>query len=66
MSDNSQPVELRGTPRVCKQLDCSPVTLWRRVHDPDLNFQKPIKISGRNYFRADQIDAWIEEQAEVA
>ncbi len=66
MSDTSQSVELRGTPRVCRQLDCSQVTLWRRVRHPDLNFPKPIKISGRNYFRGDEIDAWIEAQAEAA
>ena len=66
MLDNSQPVELRGTQQVCKQLDCSPVTLWRRVRDPRLNFPQPITISRRNYYRGHEIDAWIEEQAEAA
>ncbi len=63
MPETSQPVELRAALRVCKQLDCSLVTIWRRVHDPSLNFPQPVKICGRNYFRADEIDAWIEAQA---
>ncbi len=62
MPETSQPVELRAALRVCKQLDCSLVTIWRRVHDPSLNFPQPVKICGRNYFRADEIDAWIEAQ----
>ncbi len=60
----SESPTLRSGPRVCEQLDCSGVTLWRRIKNPDLNFPQPLKISGRLYFRSDEIDAWIEAQAE--
>jgi predicted DNA-binding transcriptional regulator AlpA len=63
MSENSLSPSLRSAPRVCEQLDCSGVTLWRRIKNPDLGFPQPLKISGRLYFRADEIDAWIEAQA---
>ena len=67
MASNPNSCELRSAATVRQQLGkISNVTLWRWVLDPDLSFPKPIKISGRNYFRADQIDAWIEEQAEAA
>ena len=67
MASSSNSCELRSAATVRQQLGkISNVTLWRWVRDPDLSFPKPIKISGRNYFRADQIDAWIEEQAEAA
>ena len=67
MPPNPNSCELRSAATVRQQLGkISNVTLWRWVRDPDLSFPKPIKISGRNYFRADQIDAWIEEQAEAA
>ena len=58
-------VELRTARMVRGQLgDISDVTLWRRIKNPDLNFPKPTRISGRLYFRSDEIDAWIELQAE--
>jgi predicted DNA-binding transcriptional regulator AlpA len=53
---------LRSATTVCNQLDCSAITLWRRLRNPDLKFPQPLKISGRLYFRADEIDAWIEAQ----
>lgn len=66
MADNSPSPTLRSAPRVCEQLDCSGVTLWRRIKNPVLKFPQPLKISGRLYFRADEIDAWIEAQAAAA
>ena len=66
MSETSA-VELRSARDVRRQVGgISEVTLWRRVRDPNLNFPKPVKISGRLYFRGDQIDAWISEQMEAA
>ena len=67
MASNPNSCELRSAATVRQQLGkISNVTLWRWVRDPGLNFPKPIKISRRNYFRADEIDAWIEAQAEAA
>ena len=67
MSTDSNPCELRNASSVCKQLgNISNVTLWRRINNPELDFPPPIKISGRLYFRAHEIDAWVEAQAEGA
>ena len=63
-SDN---VGLRSATQVRQQLGgISDVTLWRRINNPELDFPKPIKISGRLYFRVSDIDAWVEAQAEAA
>ena len=63
----SENVGLRSATQVRQQLGgISDVTLWRWGRDPSLKFPQPIKISGRNYFRADEIDAWIGAQAEAA
>ena len=60
----SRNVELRTSKAVRKQLgNISEPTLWRRVRDERLDFPKPVKILGRLYFRADEINAWIEAQA---
>jgi predicted DNA-binding transcriptional regulator AlpA len=65
MSQNTNSVELRTARKVRSQLgDISDVSLWRWIRNPTLKFPKPTKISGRLYFRADEIDAWIEAQAE--
>ncbi len=64
MSQNTNSVELRTARKVRSQLgDISDVSLWRWIRNPDLNFPKPTKISGRLYFRADEIDTWIEDRA---
>ena len=56
-------IELRTAKQVCAQLGgISEVTRWRWVRDPGMKFPQPIKISGRNYFRGDEIDAWIQTQ----
>ncbi len=65
MTDLQSP-ELRTAKQVRKQLgEISEITLWRWINSPDLNFPRPIKISARNYFRSDEMDAWIEAQAGV-
>ena len=57
-------IELRTASEVRRQLGgISEVTLWRRIRDPRLNFPTPVKILGRLYFRAAEINAWIEAQA---
>ncbi len=47
--------------RVREQLGgVSEVTLWRFQRDPKLGFPTPVRINARLYFKADEIDAWIE------
>ncbi len=59
--------ELLTAKNLRKQLgEISEITLWRWINNPDLSFPRPIKISGRRYFRSDEMDAWIEAQAEAA
>lgn len=41
----------------------SDMTLWRWIHDPNVNFPKPIYIGKRRYFRQADVAAWIEAQA---
>lgn len=60
-------IELRTAKQVCQKIGgVSDVTLWRRINNPVLNFPQPIKILGRLYFQAAEIDAWITEQARKA
>ncbi len=42
----------------------SDMSLWRWLHDPALDFPKPIIISRRRYWRASKLSAWIESRAE--
>ena len=45
--------------------NCSHMHLWRLTNDPryqDLNFPKPIRINGRNYFRISAVRQWIAER----
>ena len=53
---------LRSAAHVRKQLDISPITLWRRTRDPKLGFPQPIKINGRNFFHEGEIYEWVERQ----
>lgn len=41
----------------------SDMTLWRWTHTPELNFPKPIYIGKRRYWRADELEAWIDARA---
>jgi len=40
----------------------SDMSLWRRLHDPALNFPKPLYISRRRYWREAEILEWINSQ----
>ena len=44
----------------------SDMSLWRWLHDPELNFPKPIYIARRRYWREADMAAWLDAQAEVA
>ena len=43
--------------------DISSQTLWRYCRDPELGFPKALKINGVRYWDADEIEAFIERQA---
>ncbi len=60
--DGNTLTRLHSARNVCARLDISSITLWRRVRNPELGFPQPVKISGRNYFRADDLEAWIAAQ----
>ncbi len=63
---SSTATRLRSATHVCKQLDISTVTLWRRINDQTLDFPKPLRISGRRYFLVEDIDQWLQAQRELA
>ena len=40
----------------------SDMTLWRYLHDPYLNFPKPIYIKKRRYWQETEVISWLESQ----
>lgn len=42
----------------------SDMSLWRWLSNPELGFPRPIYIANRRYFYADEIEAWLERQAD--
>jgi predicted DNA-binding transcriptional regulator AlpA len=40
----------------------SPMTIYRWVKDPGLNFPQPTYINGRKYWDENELDAWDERQ----
>lgn len=56
--------ELLTAKLVCQQVvPVSTMSLWRWVRDG--RFPAPVKMSGRNYWRRDEIDAWLAERSAV-
>jgi len=45
------------------QVPVSEMSLWRWVRDGQ--FPAPIKVAKRNYWRADEIDAWLIERSDA-
>ncbi|WP_019196488.1 helix-turn-helix transcriptional regulator [Afipia birgiae] len=41
----------------------SPMTIWRYQNDEKLGFPKPITIRNRNFWDADEIEAFISRRA---
>lgn len=54
---------LIGQPEVTRRLGVKPITIHRWRKRPDLDFPASIKIGDRVFFRADEIDAWIDARA---
>ncbi|KEP68010.1 prophage CP4-57 regulatory [Thioclava dalianensis] len=44
--------------------DVSDMTIWRWLHDAELDFPKPIYIARRRYWREAEVLAWLDAQAE--
>jgi hypothetical protein len=44
--------------KVCERYDITPITLWRWDNDPDLKFPPPIRVRGRKYRDAAELDAF--------
>ena len=42
------------------------MTLHRRMNDPDLDFPKPKKMAGMNYWLQSEIERWIAKQMAAA
>jgi predicted DNA-binding transcriptional regulator AlpA len=47
-------------PQVDRRYGISPMR-WRWMHDPRLNFPRPIKIRQRTYWRVSDLIEWEEE-----
>jgi predicted DNA-binding transcriptional regulator AlpA len=41
----------------------SDMSLWRWLHDPELDFPRPVYIGRRRYFREAELAAWIKARA---
>jgi predicted DNA-binding transcriptional regulator AlpA len=44
----------------------SDMTLWRYLHDPYLNFPKPIYIKKRRYWQETEVISWLESQKQTS
>lgn len=60
MSDAPE-LELLPTAEVKRRVPMSDATLWRWVKAGA--FPKPLRIVGKNFWRGDEIAAWIERQS---
>jgi hypothetical protein len=47
---------LVADPQVCRELDITPMSLWRWTRDPELNFPPPIQIRKRNFRSRRQLE----------
>lgn len=58
---HERPLTLLTVTAVQKRIPVTKMTLWRWVQAG--KFPKPINRTGRNYWRADEIAAWIDGEA---
>lgn len=50
------------TPDAPAIIPVSPVTIWRWIKNPKINFPKPVKLSGNvTAFRVEEIRAWLDQ-----
>jgi predicted DNA-binding transcriptional regulator AlpA len=45
-------------PQVARRFGITAMTLWRWMHDPELDFPTPVQRRKRNYFDAGAIAEW--------
>lgn len=57
---------LIGQSKLRRQLNVSPMTFWRWLHDESLAFPAGIRIKDRVYFRVAEVHAWLARQQQVA
>lgn len=57
-------IQSRDVRALCGNI--SDMTLWRWLHNPELNFPKPIYIGRLRYWRESDIIAWLEAQEVTA
>ena len=43
----------------------SDMTLWRWAHDDRMGFPKPLRINGRRFWKATELDDWEAAQAKA-
>lgn len=60
MTDHTE-LDLVGTAEVKRRIPMSDATLWRWIRAG--RFPKPLKIVGKNFWRSDELNAWIEQQS---
>ncbi|WP_284466363.1 helix-turn-helix transcriptional regulator [Diaphorobacter nitroreducens] len=51
---------------VLKKTSTSRSTLLRWLKEPEIGFPQPVKLGGINYWIDEQIEAWMQTQAEAA
>jgi len=50
--------------RMAGDVNRSTLHRWRK--DPNLGFPEPVQIRGQNYYRRDEVDAWLRRMAAQA
>lgn len=56
----NEQVVLRPRRDVREIVPVSDMTMWRWIRAK--KFPEPVKMAGRNYWRSDEIDAWLTER----
>jgi predicted DNA-binding transcriptional regulator AlpA len=57
---------LIGQSKLRRQLNVSPMTFWRWLHDEKLAFPASLRINNRVYFRWADVQAWLARQQQAA
>jgi predicted DNA-binding transcriptional regulator AlpA len=57
---------LIGQSKLRRQLNVSPMTFWRWLHNPKMDFPTGVRINNRVYFRWPEVQAWLARQQQAA
>jgi len=55
-----------GARKLRQRYDTSDQSIWRWLHDDELNFPKPIYIKGRRFWKVSQLEQWERARAATA